>query len=174
MTSVTGLPAWFVGRKWYNAKITPMTLDIATGVFTFGSALEYGILSGTYLSAKETVFNLRVDSEEISPANALIRNHVLTKDDFEVTAREIKFADPGGNALPVGYIDYDYFLLEVVVSPTQDGTTDTLFTVQAPCVRSAFNDQYGEGQSEFELHGQACGLPIAFIADGGDLVYNAS
>lgn len=168
--SFQGLPAYFVGRHLRNARITPLTMSLG-GIFTRGASQDIANLSGPYLTFDDCVFDESLDDEEISPANVTQRNHVPLKDDFEVTLRELKYPDPSGNALLwFGWIGIDHFLVEVALIPY--GLSNSLpYTVQAVCMRKRLSDPYGEGKSDFELHGVSCGLPIAYIASGQSLVY---
>lgn len=156
------MPQYYTGRKLLNAKITPLTVS-TTGVVTKGSAFD---LAASF-SVDYVRFNESVDSEEISAANASMRNHVNIKDDFEVEVGEIKGGIGSGLVLN-GWIGVDFFLVEVVVS--MDGGT-TKFTVQAVCVRGGLSDEYAEGKSTMALTGKACGYPIAYILAGGTLPY---
>ena len=166
--AIQGLPGYYVGRRLFGARITPYTVNLETGVWTPYSATA-DMASLQYLTAKEMVFSQKSGAEEIHPSNWYMENNVPTVDSFEVVLREIKYADPSNNALPFnGWVGVDYFLAEVVVSP--DGGT-TKFTVQAPCRRAAMEDGYGPGESEFELHGDTAGVPIAYVAAGQPLVY---
>jgi hypothetical protein len=172
MAITGGLPRYYVGRRLFAARISGLTIDAQTGVFTKYAPADFAgwnpAIGNPYLTAKEVVFSQKSGAEEIHPANWYMENNVPTVDSFEVVAREIKYANPGQNALVANWVGFDYFLIEVVVSPDQGAT---IFTVQAVCRRAAMEDGYGPGESEFELHGDTAGLPIAYVAAGQALIY---
>ena len=163
------LPVYFVGRNISNARITPLIVA-ANGTFTKGSAHDIAGFSGGYLTFKSASFQQTAGSIEVSPANVTVENYVLTKDTFDVTLSEILYADPSNNALPAAWASYDHFLVEALIQPYQGGNS-TPFTVQAPGVRAAFDNEFDEGNNPVTLHLKPCGLPVAYIPAGGSLVY---
>lgn len=173
--ALANMPAYMVGRSVSNCRVTPLTVTITPGTsaltFSRGGTTQ-DIASAAYYTFDSFMLNSHVDSEEISAANALMRNYVLTKDDFELTLKELRLTNPSNNAvLFSGWIGFDYFLAEVMVQPYGAGYPSP-FMVQAICVRSSLDDEYAEGKGEIELHGKACGFPVAYIPYGNPPIYS--
>ena len=161
MTNI--IPQYYTGQRLANVKLTPLVVS-ATGGFTKGTSYDLA----TAQTIDEAVFDCDADLAEISGANAGMRNNVLIKDDFTVELTEI--AGRNGQTFVLnGWATHDYFLIEVNVSP--DGGTTSGLLLQAVCIRASLRPGYSEGKSTMVLTGKACGLPMAFIQNGGATVY---
>lgn len=150
------IPLYWVGRYLVNAKVTPCTINLLTGVVTKGTTYD---IAAAPKYVDYVRINMSVRQEEISAANAIMENYVQIKDTFEVEVCEIKHSDGQGKILNA-WIGFDYFLVEVLTSP-DGGTTNGL--VQAVCVRSGLTDEFVEGKAVLVLSGKPCGLPVVYI-----------
>lgn len=159
MTTIAGLIPYFTGQRIVAVKVTGLTRNPTTGVFTKGTT--FNLASNTILSDEAVTFTNQIDNEEISAANASMRNHEAIKGDFDVEVREIKSANGGSITLGTSFA-YTYFLVEVL---TSDGTNQQL--VQAPCILVSLDDEYAEGKSVNVLRGTSCGLPVEVISAAG-------
>jgi len=149
----TGLPVYFVGKRWNNCTVVPLTQN-TDGTFAKSTGADFC----TALTAEYARFLSDTESEMIRPANWVINNDVIVANAFTVELGEIKLANQANNFSFTAYGSFDYALITVMESP--DGGTTKNY-VQAVAVRKSLSDEYSQGKSVVGSVWSNAGLPIA-------------
>lgn len=172
-----GSSIFYVGRKFRNA--------LLTGVIPNGSTLIRG--NSVDLSLSQTIdsveFTEDVGLVEVSAANALMKNYVPTKGDFDATLTEFINSEGFPNVL-YAFKNYTYVLIEIAISPTADiayannggpvpyaGIPSDGMVIQCPMAIGSTRYGYSENQEAATVSGKPMGLFIAVCPNGTGLTY---